>query len=102
MNSCMSTLEPERVLAAVEDVHHRHRQRARVRSAQIAVERQSRRLGRGSGDRQRDAEDRVRAEPSLVRRAVELAHRAIDADLVERVEPDDRFGEVFVDVLDRV
>ena len=37
----------------------------------------------------------------LFSRAVELAHRAIDADLVERVEPDDRFGEVFVDVPDR-
>src|SRR5215207_2930638 len=89
------------MLATVEDVHHRHGQRARVGTTQIAVERQTRRLGSGSGDRKRDAEDRIRTKPPLVLAAVELTHRAIDTDLVERIEPDDRFGESFVDVADR-
>src|SRR5215218_4985958 len=89
------------MLATVEDVHHRYRQRARVWSAQIAVERQPCRLGRRSGDRERDTEDRVRAKLSLVLAAVEIAHGAIDSDLVERIESDDRFGEGFIDVPDR-
>ncbi|MCD6057093.1 MAG: putative phosphopyruvate hydratase [Thermomicrobiales bacterium] len=89
------------MFAAIEDVHHRHGKRARVWPAKVAIERQPRRLGRRSGDRERDAENGVRAQPSLVLAAVEIAHRAIDSDLVERIEANDRFGERFVDVPDR-
>ena len=45
---------------------------ARVRAAEVAPERQLDRVGRGARDRHRDAEDRVRAELRLVRRAVSL------------------------------
>ena len=55
------------VRAAVEDVHHRHRQQVRVRAAEVAEQRQLGGLGGGLGDRERDAEDRVGAEPGLVR-----------------------------------
>ena len=68
--------------AAVEDVHHRHRQQVRVRPAEVAVERQLGRLGRGVGDRQRDAEDRVGAELGLVGRRVEVEHDPVDRALV--------------------
>ena len=74
-----------RVSAAVEDVHHRHRQQVRVRSAEVAEQRQLGRLGGGPGDGQADAEDRVGAEPGLVRRAVEVDHREVDQALVARV-----------------
>ena len=53
-------------------------------------------MGRG----QRDAEDRVGAEPGLVGGAVELDHRAVEARLVVGVHPDDDRGDHVVDVGD--
>ena len=76
--------------AAVEDVHHRHRQQVGVRAADVAVERQAGRVGGGARDRERDAEDRVGAELRLVGRAVELEHRLVDEPLVVGVEALDR------------
>ena len=72
--------------AAVEDVHHRHRQQVGVGPADVAVERQPGRLGRGLGDGERGAEDRVGAEVGLVGRAVELVHRLVDLALVVGTE----------------
>ena len=71
--------------AAVQDVHEGHRQRARVDAADVAVERQAGGLGRGLGDRQRDGQDRVRAELGLELGAVEVDHQPVDERLVERV-----------------
>jgi hypothetical protein len=88
------------VLAAVEDVHHRHRQHVRVGAADVAVERQAERVGGGLGDRQRDAEDGVGAELALVVGAVELDHRAVDLALVEASMPDERLGDLAVHVGD--
>ncbi len=85
------------VLAAVDDVHHRHRQDARRGAADIAVERQGRGLGRRLGHRQADAEDRVGAQPALVVGAVEFDHRQVDADLFRRVEAQKRLGDLAVD-----
>ena len=62
------------------DVHHRHGQdvRARRRRASGRAATPASR-GRRLRGRQRDAEDRVRAEPALVRRAVELDQRRSSA-----------------------
>ena len=90
-------LEVDRVVgvrAAVDDVHHRHRQHARLRAADVAVERQARGLGRGLGDGQRDAEDRVGAEARLVRRAVELDQRLVDGDLILGIHAADRVEDL--------
>ena len=85
------------VRAAVDDVHHRHRQHVRGRPAEVAVERQAggrrRRLGHG----QADAENGVGAEPALVLRAVELHQRGVDAALVLRVHPRQRIEDLPVD-----
>ena len=54
------------VRAAVDDVHHRHRQDVRVRPADVAEQLQVGGLGGGLRHGQRDAEDRVRTEPALV------------------------------------
>ena len=83
--------------AAVEDVHHRHRQQIGVDPADIAVERQAARLGRRLGHRQADAEDRVGAEPALVVAAVERDHRRVDLGLVLGLVADDRVGDLAVD-----
>ena len=98
-------LEVDRVVgvdAAIDDVHHRRRQHAGHRPADIAVERQAGRFGRRLGDRQRHAEDGVGAEPRLVGRAVERDHRLVDLELVLRLEARDRVEQVAVDRLDRL
>ena len=82
-------LEVDRVVgvrAAVEHVHHRHRQdvrRRRRRGSATAAGRCSAAAALRRG--QRHAEDRVGAEARLVRRAVELDQRAVEARLVGRV-----------------
>ena len=97
-------LEVDRVVgmdAAVDDVHHRRRQDARRRSADVAIELQVGGFGRRLGDRQRNAEDRVGAEPRLVGRAVEGDHRLVDLDLLLGFEAADRVENVAGDRLDR-
>ena len=90
------------VRPTVEDVHHRHGQHVGVDPAEVAVERLLELVGRGLGHGQRHAEDGVRAEAGLVVGAVEIAQDAVDAALLERVEPDEHVVDLVVDVPDRV
>ena len=73
-----------RVRPAVQHVHHRHGQNARLLAAQVAPQRNAR-LGRGGPCHgERDAQDGVGSQAALVRRAVQLDHRVIEPRLVER------------------
>ena len=90
--------------AAVEHVHHRHRQQRRLAAAvelgEVAVERLAG-VGRGRlGRRQRDAEHRVGAEAALVRGAVELDHRLVEGALLGGAGAGQRRGDLAVDVGD--
>jgi hypothetical protein len=88
--------------AAVEDVHLRDGQHVRRVATQVAPQRQPL-LPRGRVRRgQRHADDRVRAEARLVRRAVEVDHRPVQAGLVGGVATGDRVGELAIDVGDRL
>jgi hypothetical protein len=82
--------------AAVEDVHHRHRQQRRLRAAEIAVERLAAvarcRLGGG----ERHAENGVGAEPLLVLGAVEIAEALVDGALVARIRAGQRLADLAV------
>ena len=60
------------------------------------------RLGRRLGHRQRDAEDRIRAELALVRRPVQLDHHRVDADLVQRIQTGHFSRDGVVHMLDGV
>jgi hypothetical protein len=88
------------VRTAVEHVHHRRRQHVRRLAAEIAPQRRARLCGRRLGPRERQAEDRVRAEPRLVGSAVELDHRAVERFLVRGVEAVHRLRELAVHVRD--
>ena len=88
--------------AAVDDVHHRHRQQARGGAADVAVERLVLGDGRGLGHRQRHAEDGVGAEPALVGRAVERDHRLVDLGLRLGVHAAERVEDLAVDRIDRL
>ena len=98
-------LEIDRIVgmhAAIDDVHHRHRQEPRAGSADIAVERQPVGVGRRLRHGQRDAEDGIGAEPALVLRAVELDQRLVDMDLVFRLHAADGVEDLAVHRFDRL
>ncbi|EAU43788.1 probable phosphopyruvate hydratase [Salipiger bermudensis HTCC2601] len=86
-----------RVLAAIDDVHHRHREDAGGGAANVAIERLGGELGRGLGGGEADAENGVGAETALVVGAVELDHRAVDGFLLGGVEAHQRLGDLAVD-----
>ena len=88
--------------AAIDDVHHRARQHPRLHAAEVAIERLRRAVGRGFGDRERDAEDGVGAEASFVFGAVEFDHHRIDAALVFGVHAENGVGDLAVHGFDRV
>ena len=81
------------VLAAVDDVGHRHGQDPGVGAAEVAVERQAAAGRGGLGGGEADAEDRVGAELPLVLGAVGGDHRAVEPDLVGGVAADDDLGQ---------
>ena len=86
------------VLAAVENVHHRHRQPHRPGPAQIGVERQVGRHRRRPGNRHRNAKDGVGPQLALGGRAVQVDHQAVDLGLLRRVETQELRGDGPVDV----
>jgi hypothetical protein len=98
-------LQVDRVVgvdAAVDHIQHRHRQRHGAVGTEMSEERDSLIGGRCLRGRKRDAEDRVRAEPALVRRPVELDQGAVEPGLVEGVATTDRIGDLPIDVGDRL
>ena len=86
--------------AAVEDVHHRHRQGLGVYAAQVVVQGQVQRGSSCLRAGQGHAQDGVRAQAGLVRRAVELYEHLIYRGLVEDVQAQHGLGDLGVDVLD--
>ncbi len=88
------------VRAAVEHVHHRHGQRGRRLATEVEVERLAGVGGCGLRDGERDAEDGVRAEAALGRRAVEVDERLVEALLIGGVAAGDRASDLVVDVRD--
>ena len=72
-------------------------------AAEVAVQRQARFFGRGAcATAMRHGQHRVGAEAALVVGAVEVDQRAVEEGLLARVEAEHRFGDLGVDVLDRL
>ena len=98
-------LEIDRIVgmhAAIDDVHHRHRQRPRRGAADITIERHVEGFGGRLGAGQRDAENGVGPEPALVRRAVEIDHDLVDLDLLLDRPVAQRLEDFAVDGFDRL
>ncbi len=87
--------------AAVDHVQHRHGERRRLLAAEMAVERLAGLGGSRLCGRERDAEDRVRAEASFVRRSVEVDQLPVERLLVEPVEAGELACDLAVHVRDR-
>ena len=83
--------------AAVDNVHHRHRQKPCLGAADVAIQRQFRFLGRGLGDRQADPEDGVGTKATLVGSPVQIDHGLIDLYLVDSLHTGDGVKDLAVD-----
>ena len=90
------------MLAAVDDVHHRHGHARCADAAEIRIERQLRRLRGGAGERHRHAEHRVGAEHAFVRGPVERDHQPVDFRLARWIEADHGRPNLLHDIRDRL
>ena len=81
---------------AVDDVHHRHRQHACRRAANIPIQRERRIIGSGLGDGKRNTQYRVGPQAFFVFSAVQLDHGTVDLDLFGGVDAHQRFGDFAV------
>ena len=88
--------------AAVENIEHRHGERYRVYTAQIAVKGHSakscRRFGTGKGNRQ----DRIGAKPRFIIRPINRTHRHIDRLLIGYQHIVELAGNVSINIVDRL
>ena len=75
-------------------------QQVRRRAADVAEQRQAGRVGGGPGDGEADAEDRVGAEPGLVRRAVEVDQPLVDQPLLAGLVADELGADDVEDAVD--
>ena len=87
------------VCATVDDVHHRRGQQAGIDAAEIAIERQLERVGRGARGGHGDSKDGVSAKVALVGRAIDLEHGGVDEALICRVDTGELGRDGAFDVL---
>ena len=88
--------------AAVDDVHHRHRQLHAAHAAEVAVQGQTGLFGRGARDGHRHRQHRVRTQARLVVGAVEVDQGLVQEGLFGGVQAQHGFRDLGVDVLDGV
>jgi hypothetical protein len=84
--------------AAVEHVHHRHRQYVRLLAAQVAPQGQALLGGLRVGRRQRHPEDRIGAQARLAGGAIQRDQGRVQTALVGRVEAAHRRGDLALHV----
>ncbi len=84
------------MLAAIDDVHHRHRQDMRIDPADIAIQRQPARIGSGFRNGQAYAQYRVGSKVRLVVSAIQVDHHRINIFLILGIEVDQRFTDIVI------
>ena len=80
------------MLAAVQNIHHRHRHFLRINTADVTIQRYIKRICRCICAGERYAQYGICAESAFVRRAVERYHRLIYFHLLQCVHSRDFFG----------
>ena len=83
--------------AAVDDIHHRHRQQMRVGAADKTVQRLFGVVRRGPGGSQANAQDGIGAEPAFIFGAVQFDHGVVDQELVFGIHARQRVEQLTVD-----
>ena len=87
---------------AVDDIHHRHGEDVRPDATDIAIERQSPRVGRSLCHRKRHAQNGICAQPRFVRRPVKRDHDRVDLALIFGVITRQRAGNLAIDRINRL
>ena len=85
------------MFAAVDDVHHRHRQLMGMDAAHIGIQGQRGFFGGGLGRGQADAENGIGAEPRFILGAVQFDHGGVDFQLVFGVKSGKRLVNLAID-----
>ena len=80
----------------IDDVHHRHGQRAGRGTTHIAIERHATGISRRLGNGKRHAENSIGTEASLVGRAIQFNHGAVNSDLVFSIHVGQRFKNLAI------
>ena len=83
---------------AVEDVHHRYRQHARCRPAQVPIQGQGASVRGSPRRRHRNSQNRVRSQPPLVGRAIQLDQPGVERALVGCVNSGEGFRNLAVNI----
>ena len=86
--------------AAVNDIHHRHRQSVCAVAAEIAIQRLLSTVGGCARVGHRHRKQSISAKIRFIRRAIELDQFPIDASLVECVNAFQLAGDYVIDVRD--
>ena len=84
------------MFAAIDDVHHRHRQNAGRGAADITIERLAGEFRRRLGCGQRYAQNGIGPQTTLVVGAVQLDHRLVNGDLFGGVDANQGLGDFTV------
>ena len=88
--------------AAIDHVHHRHRQHLGVGTAEVFVERLPQLNRRGFGHSHGNAEDRIRSNHFFRARAIEVAHDFVNRRLMGGVNAAQCRCQAIVDVFHRL
>src|SRR6202795_4672512 len=83
---------------AGEDVHHRSRHHARCRSAQVPIQGQGASVRGSPRRRHRNSQNRVRSQPSLVGRAIQLDQPGVERALGGGVNSGEGFRNLAVNI----
>ena len=87
------------VCAAIDHVHHGHRQGHRCRAAKVTVKRQARLLGRRLGHSHRYGQHGVCPEAGFVLGAIQIDQHLVDEGLLAGIQAHKGLGDFGVDVL---
>ena len=88
--------------AAVQDVHLRGGQQAGDGSTEVLIQREAQFIGHGTSSSHRDGQDRVCAQVTLGRRAIELDHGIVQLTLLAGIGALEFGRNHVVDIVDRL
>ena len=88
--------------AAVDDIHHRHRQHVGIEPAQMPIQRNLQCRRRRARHRHGNAQHGIRAQLGLGLGAIQLQQRVIHRLLLARVHPGQRLGHQRIHIFDRL
>ncbi len=88
--------------AAIENIHHRHRQQLGVGAANVTIKRQTALIRRRTGHGQGNAQNGVGPQTPLVLGTIDVDHLLIHRHLIKHLHADHGIGQFAVDGIHRL